>query len=203
MAKREIPRPLKRLYFPPAEGPEFVNVPSMQYLMIDGHGYPGSSREFQEAIEALYGVAYTLRFGSEDPRIREAPLMPLEGRFRGESRGPFPVNDPKRWHWTLMLRVPSAVSRKLFVAAVERLRERKNPPALDSVRLERWREGKAAQVLYVGPYAKETPTIAALHEFITTHGFRVAGDHHEIYLGDPRKTRPEKLKTVIRQPARG
>ena len=201
MAKKDLPEPLRPLYFPTAKEPLFVDVPAMQFAMVDGAGAPGPSPAFTDAISALYGVAYTVKFAAKKAGIPDVPVMPLEGLFWTEGGERFPPKDPEGWHWTLMLMEAPAVTRKLFDASVRALRERKDPPGLSRVRLERLREGRAAQVLYLGPYDAEGPTIERLHAFIRENGYRLSGKHHEIYLGDPRRSAPEKLKTVIRQPA--
>ena len=201
MGKKDLPKDLQALYFPSAKEPVFVDVPAMQYAMVDGAGNPNSAKAFQEAIGALYGVAYTVKFAAKKEGIADIRVMPLELLLAGDAADAFRAADKERWEWTLMLMEPPAVTRKLFDEGVRQLRERKNPPGLDRVRLERYREGKAAQILHIGPYAAETPTIERLHAFIREHGYRLSGKHHEIYMSNPRTAAPEKLKTVIRQPA--
>lgn len=200
MAKKDLPKDLQALYFPSAKEPVFVDVPAMEFAMVDGEGDPNASKAFQEAIGALYGVAYTAKFAAKKAGIRDVLVMPLEGLFWTEGSDAFIPADKGRWHWTLMLMEPAAVTRRLFDESVRALRERKNPPGLSRVRLERFREGRAAQILHLGPYSAEQPTIERLHAFIRENGYRLSGKHHEIYMGDPRRSAPEKLKTVIRQP---
>ena len=200
MAKKDLPKELQSLYFPSPKEPVIVDVPSLQFAMVDGTGAPDSGTGFQEAIGALYGVAYTAKFAAKKEGIRDVMVMPLEGLFWSEGSDIFEPADRKGWHWTLMLMEPPSMTRKLFDASVQQLRERKNPPGLSRVRLERWREGPAAQILHIGPYAAETPTIQRLHAFIRENGYRVSGKHHEIYMGNPQRSAPEKLKTVVRQP---
>lgn len=201
MAKKDLSKELQSLYFPSAKEPVMVDIPSMQFAMVDGVGDPNSSKEFQEAIGALYGVAYTAKFAAKKARIGNILVMPLEALWWGEDADDFLLAKKERWHWTAMIMEPPEVTRKLFDESVGQLREKKNPPGLNRVRFERWTEGKAAQILHIGPYAAERPTIERLHAFIRENGCRLAGKHHEIYLGDPRRSAPEKLKTVIRQPA--
>ncbi len=200
MAKKDLPKELQALYFPSAKEPVLVDVPAMQFAMVDGTGSPSDSKDFQEAIGALYGVAYTAKFAAKKQGIRDVVVMPLEGLFWTPGSPTFAAADKEGWHWTLMLNEPPAVTRKLFDESVRQLRERKNPPALSQVRLERWKEGKAAQIMYLGPYSGEAPTITRLHGFIQENGYRLSGKHHEIYLGNPQTSAPERLKTVIRQP---
>jgi hypothetical protein len=201
VAKKDLPKELQALYFPSAHEPVFVDVPSMQFLMVDGAGDPNTAKDFQETIGALYGVAYTVKFAAKKEGIRNVLVMPLEGLFWTEGKDTLVPEDKGHWHWTLMLMEPDVVTRKLFDESVRQLRERKNPPKLSKVRLERWREGKAAQILHIGPYSAEQPTIERVRAFIRESGYRVSGKHHEIYMGDPRRSAPEKLKTVIRLPA--
>ena len=200
MARKDLSKELQALYFPGAREPVIVDVPPMQFAMFDGTGHPGETKGFQEAIGALYGVAYTAKFAAKKAGIKDVLVMPLEGLFWTEGGGDFLHAEPGAWRWTLMLMLSKAVTPKLFDASVKELRERKDPPGLSRVRLERFREGRAAQILHLGPYSAEAPTIERLHAFIRENGYRLAGKHHEIYLGDPRRSAPEKLKTVIRQP---
>ncbi len=200
MAKKDLPEDLQALYFPSAKEPVLVDLPAMQYVMVDGSGNPNESSDFRDAIGALYGVAYTIKFAAKKVGGPAVVVMPLEGLFWNEGRDTFDAADKGRWNWTLMLHEPSAVTRRMFDDGVTQLRERKNPPGLDKVRLEKWREGRAAQILYLGPYSGEAPAIERLHAFIRESGYRLSGKHHEIYLGNPQTSVPEKLKTVIRQP---
>ncbi len=184
-----------------------VDVPPLDFLMIDGSGSPEQSERFQSAIGALYGISYTLKFmlkKSPVEGVGDFTVMPLEGLFGdeagdGEAAG-FMQADPAAWSWTLMIALPGDITPDLVAAATDELRRRKDPPCLDDVRFERLNEGGCVQVMYVGPYSAEAPTIERLHAFALEQGFRLRGRHHEIYLGDPRRTAPERLKTVIRQP---
>ena len=200
MAKKNLPEGLRALYFPTAKEPSLVAVPAMSFAMVDGEGDPNTSTEFADAIGALYGVAYTASFAAKKAGIPDVHVMPLEALFGTEGGEVLDPMQKQTWHWTLMLMQPRAVTRKLFDESVRQLRERKDPPALSKVRFERWREGRAAQILHIGPYSAERPTIERLHAFIRDEGHRLSGRHHEIYLGNPRTASPEKLKTVIRQP---
>ncbi len=200
MAKKDLSKELQTLYFPDAKEPVFVDVPAMQFAMVDGSGDPNSAKAYQEAIGVLYGVAYTIKFSAKKAGIRDILVMPLESLWWSDEEEDFLEARKDRWHWTAMLLEPPKVTRTMFEEAVEQLRERKNPPALDKVRLETWKEGKAAQILHIGPYAAERPTIERVHTFIRENGYRLSGKHHEIYMGDPRRSAPEKLKTVVRQP---
>lgn len=200
MAKKDLSPELQSLYFPSAKEPVFVDVPAMQYAMVDGRGDPNSSKDYQEAIGALYGVAYTIKFAAKKAKMGDVLVMPLESLWWSDNEEDFLLARKGRWQWTTMLLEPPVVTRKMFEEAVKQLRERRNPPGLDKVRLETWKEGKAAQILHIGPYAAERPTIERVHAFILENGYRLTGKHHEIYMGDPRRSAPEKLKTVVRQP---
>ncbi len=200
MAKKDLSEDLQSLYFPSAKEPVMVDVPEMQYLMVDGTGNPNDSVAFKEAIGALYGVAYTAKFTAKFTGGGKIQVMPLEALWWGDQED-FLKARKDSWQWRLLLMMPPAVTQERFNDAVRQLRAKKNPPGLDRVRLETWREGLAAQILYVGPYAEETATIERLHAYIRGQGLRPAGKHHEIYIGDPNRSKPEKLKTVIRAPA--
>jgi hypothetical protein len=173
----------------------------MQYLMIDGKGDPNTALEYQQAIETLYGMAYTLKFMLKlGPEQIDAVVMPLEGLWWVPEMSEFSMSDKDAWLWTAMIMQPEFVTREHFARAREQLREKKNPAALEKVRLEIYEEGLAGQIMYLGAYADEGPSIQSLHAFIEEQGYELKGKHHEIYLSDPRRTVPEKLKTVIRQP---
>jgi hypothetical protein len=163
-------------------------IPERRYLMIDGSGAPGGT-EFASAMSSLYPVAYTLHFALKK-RGLEAPVGALEGLFW--------LGTPVTWR--LMLPVPAVAEDDDIAAAIQQVRERKSPPTIDSLRVERWAEGLAAQIMHVGPYDAETATIAALHAAIEARGLRARGAHHEIYISDPNRTAVGRLKTVIRQP---
>lgn len=182
---------------------EVVEVPPMKYLTIDGAGDPNRSVDFQHAIEALYGLSYTLKFRlkKEGKDFKVGPLESLwwtSGQADDGLVNPPASKDELRW--TAMIAQPDFLTEEDVAAASIELRIRKNPVALARLHLKTIHEGNCVQVLHVGPYSAETPTINALHEYIATHGLRPKGRHHEIYLGDPKRSAPEKLKTIIRQP---
>jgi hypothetical protein len=194
---------LKELYFPSRE-PVLVRVPKMDFLMADGAGDPGQpDSPFQQAIGCLYGTAYTLKFMFDKGHpVRDTRVQPLEGQFWTHGRKAMSLDSHAGLRWTLMLRLPAGATRRLVANAVARLRDKKDPPGLDRVRFESFSEGTAFQVMHVGPYADEPATIERLMAAIRETGYAVSGRHHEIYLSDPNRTRPEKLKTVIRYPVR-
>lgn len=181
--------------------PVLVSVPTLKYLMVDGEGDPSSSQDFRDAIGALYGLAYTMKFMLKARGVAESVPMPLEGLFWADDMSAFMKARRGEWKWTLMLLQPSVVDAKLLAEArAELARKKKNVKA--PVRLRRFAEGMCAQVLHLGPYAAERPTIAGLHRFIEAQGYALAGRHHEIYISQPGRGDPEKMKTVIRQPVR-
>lgn len=195
----------KSLDFYQARQGEFrvVELPDLQYLMVDGHGDPNTSPMYVQAIEALYPVAYRLKFASKRELGRDYVVPPLEGLWWAEDMDAFTVaRDKSRWDWTMMIRTPEWIDRRMFDAAVGQVGAKKDSPArLEDVRLETLSEGLCVQTLHIGPFDDEADVLARLHdEIIPTQGFRMTGKHHEIYLSDPRRTSPEKLRTILRQP---
>jgi len=206
MSPVDLVRELKPLYAPSAKHPVIVEVPELAFLMIDGRGDPNTSEAYQEAIEALYSIAYTakFRFKKADPE-RDFKVTPLEGLWWSDSEQPrMDELQAQRddWYWTMMLALPDQVTAAEVAAAAEAAARRRPVPAAGRARLERFAEGLAAQIMHVGPYSAEAPTIERLHAFVEAQGYEFRGRHHEIYLGDPRRTAPERLKTVIRHAVR-
>jgi hypothetical protein len=174
----------------------------LDYLMIDGHGDPNTATEFSDAIEALYTIAYAAKFA-----IKRAPggvdygVMPLEGLFWSDDMSAFTTGDKSLWDWTLMIMQPDLVTDEVFAdARATAERKKRSLDAIARVGLERFAEGLAAQIMHIGPYSDEAPTIQRLHAFITDLGYERVGKHHEIYLSDPRRCAAERMKTVLRQP---
>ncbi len=205
MQKLDLRKQFKHLYQPSAKKVEVVEVPSFRFAMIDGEIEPGempaTSPSFQQALEALYGISYTLKFVSK--LRQENPIdytvMALEGLWWVE-HGEFDIGQPGNWRWTAMILQPDHITEEMFQQARVRLQYKKPAPALDKLRFETFREGLSMQIMHIGPYAAEPATIARMHAFARENGYRLRGKHHEIYLGDPRRAKPEKLKTVLRQP---
>jgi hypothetical protein len=193
----------KAIFSPKAGKPEIVRVPPIKYLMIDGQGDPNSSGAFQDAIGALYGLAYTLKFAYRKDKGVDFRVMPLSGLYHADDPRLFLEGRKKEWRWTLMIPVPSVVTAAAFrKAKVEVARKKGASPSLDAARLETLREGQAVQLLHLGAYAEEQPNIEKIHRFIAENGLSFAGSHHEIYLSIPGRSRPERMKTIIRQPVR-
>jgi hypothetical protein len=205
MEKLDLKKQWKHLYQPSDKEISVVEVPSFTYLMVDGKGNPNTSVAYLHAIEALYSLSYSLKFSLKNgpgPVQVDYAVMPLEGMWWAEDPGAFHRRDKSAWKWTAMILQPDFVAKKDVDAAFDDVRRKKNPAALERVRLETLNEGTAAQVMYFGPYAEEGPTIERIHAFIHASGKELYGKHHEIYLSDPRRTTPENLKTIIRQPMR-
>ena len=203
MKKLDLKKQWKELYGTKAGVIVAVDVPPLRYLMVDGEGDPNTSKAFQEAIEALYSLSYTLKFTlKKSPRAIDYGVMPLEGLWWADDPRVFHETDKSRWKWTAMIVQPDVIGKAEIDAAFDQVRKKKNPAALDRVRFETLIEGSSAQVLYIGPFSDEGPTIQRMHEFIHAAGKELHGKHHEIYLSDPRRTAPEKLKTILRQPMR-
>ena len=185
--------------------PQWVEVPEMPFLMADGQGDPNTSESYHQALEALYALSYGLKFALKKAQGLDYKVGPLEGLWWAEDMAEFSVERKGEWYWTMMIAQPEVVTAEWFEKVLTELRRKKHLPALDKVRLEHFREGRAAQVLHLGPYRAEGPTIRKLHDFIRAGGRSFDGrvqKHHEIYFGDPRKSQPDKLKTILRQPVR-
>ena len=198
--KIDYKRELGELYAPGKE-PAIVEVPELNFLMIDGHGDPNSAPAYSEAIEALYTLSYTAKFAlKRSPAGLDFTVMPLEGLWWTPDMASFSTAEKSAWDWTVMIMQPEQVSEEVFEQALQSARSKKQLAAFDRLRLESFAEGLSAQVMFIGPYAEEGPAIARLHAFIAEQGYELAGKHHEIYLSDPRRCAPEKLKTIIRQP---
>ena len=201
MAKVDFKKELNHLYNPSAKVVAIVDVLEMNFLMIDGAGNPNTAPEYQEAVEVLYSIAYTLKFTIKKGEMAlDYGVMPLEGLWWASDMTQFSVDNKEIWKWTAMIMQPDDVTQALLSQALKQVGKKKNLPALSKVRLERYHEGLSAQIMHIGPYATEGPTITKLHHFIEENGYSLRGKHHEIYLSDPRKSAPEKLRTVIRQP---
>jgi hypothetical protein len=203
MDKYDVKVAHKALYAPSAREFAMVEVPPLRYLAIDGHGDPNTSPAYAEAVEALYGVAYTLKFSIKKEQGRDFVVAPLEGLWRADDPSAFVTRDKASWGWTMLINQPDWVTEEDIASAVAKARAKKPTPALDELRMLRLTEGTCAQILHLGPYDDEGPTLHRLHhEFMPAHYLTFNGDHHEIYLSDPRRTDPAKLKTILRQPVK-
>lgn len=188
---------------PSAKRVELVEVPPTNFLMADGQGDPNTSQDYKEAVEALYTLSYGLKFALKKALGVTSKVAPLEGLWWADDMAEFSAEHKSDWRWTMMIAQPEAVDAAWVARVREEVGRKKTLPASERVRLEAFHEGLAAQIMHVGPYAAEGPTIETLHAFIRDAGYTFDGrvqKHHEIYLGDPRRSAPEKLRTVLRQP---
>ena len=199
--KLDYKRELKELYGPRAGAPAIVDVPLLAFLMVDGMGDPNTSREYKEAVEALFAVSYRMKFAvKRGAEGIDYGVMPLEGLWWVDDMSTFSVDDKSGWSWTAMIMQPDVVTEELVQRSIPEASRKKPLPAATRLRFDRFGEGLAAQVLHTGPYSAEGPTIERLHAFIADAGYRPSGKHHEIYLSDPSRAEPAKLRTIIRQP---
>jgi hypothetical protein len=196
--KTDLKKDLKPLYTASAQEAALVTAPPLRYLMFNGFGDPNTNPEFAAGIEALYTASYTLKFMLK-PQGLDYVVPPLEGLW-WMLMADFDPDRRDDWRWTLMIPQPEQVTKDLLAQAVDKAKKKKPLPALERLRLEIYDEGLAAQILHVGPYGDEAATIGRLHAFIRKEGYHFCSKHHEIYLSDPRRTVPEKLKTILRQP---
>jgi len=179
-----------------------VEVPPLQYLMVDGRGAPNTAQEYADALAALYPVAYKLKFASQRDLGRDYVVPPLEALWWASHMDVFTsARDKARWEWTAMIMVPDWVTASMYDDAVAVTAAKGRPPSLDRLRMETLREGPSVQTLHIGPYDDEAEVLLEMHEdFIPSAGLRMTGKHHETYLSDARKTEPSKLRTILRQP---
>jgi hypothetical protein len=200
MTKTDFKKTLKHLYNPPRRFVT-VDVPEMQFVMVDGHGDPNTTQDYKNAVEALYAVAYKIKFMSKKGLEKDYTVPPLEGLWWAEDMETFITRDKSQWDWTMMIMTPDWISAEFFADAVGQVRKAKYPAAINKVRLERYHEGLSVQIMHIGSYDDEGPVLSQMHsDFIPNNGYVENGKHHEIYLSDPRRVAPEKLKTVLRQP---
>lgn len=201
MEKIDYKKEFKQFYKASPKQVEIVEVPKLNYLMIDGAGDPNISPSFQHAIDVLYPVSYTLKFMIKKGETGiDYGVLPLEGLWWADDMSSFNLDDKENWKWTLMIMQPSLVTKELVTRAIEQVKIKKNPVSLPLLRFESFEEGKAAQIMHIGPFSEEAPTIEKVHCFIEKNGCQRRGKHHEIYLSDIRRASPEKWKTIIRQP---
>jgi hypothetical protein len=203
--KIDLRKQYKSLYNPSAKNVTIVDVPAFKFVMLDGTIPPGvgpaDSPEFQDAMGALYGAAYTLKFMSKLRKNNplDFTVMALEGLWWVDS-GQFDFKKVEPWRFTLMIMQPEHITPQMFREALEQLTKKKPSPALAKLRLADFHEGLCMQVMHIGPYSAEPATIERMHTFAQENGYRLRDKHHEIYMGDPRRSSPEKLKTILRQP---
>ncbi len=199
--KVDFKKTLKNLYSPSIKDFHVVEVPDMNFLMIDGKGNPNTSIDYQQALETLYSMSYGIKFALKTKGYDHI-IPPLEGLWWMEDMNEFSYENIARWKWTMMIMQPEWVTQETVELVQENVFKKKGNSNVNLVRYERYNEGLAVQKLYVGAYKDEAPVIADMHAFIKSNGYHNNGKHHEVYLSDVRKTSAEKLQTILRQPIR-
>jgi hypothetical protein len=206
MEKVDFKKKYRSLYQPSADIVKLIDVPAMRFITIDGHGNPENSKDFQDGLEALYALAYAVKmvFKKIDPPpgYYDYTVPPLEGLWWVVDMEKFTRARKSDWRWKLMIRQPDFVTEHLIYELIAEIIPKKDNPSLQQIKYEIFDEGLSAQIMHVGPYVEEIRTITKINEFNQAHGYVINGKHHEIYLGDPRRAEPDKLKTVIRYPVK-
>lgn len=201
--KYDVKREHRKLYAPSAKDFALVDVPPMRYLAVEGHGDPNRASEYAAAVGALFAVAYAVKFLSARELGRDLVVAPLEGLWRADDPQRFVTRDKAGWSWTMLISQPGWIDDEHVAIARERAAAKADASALERLRLVELHEGPSVQILHLGPYDDEGPVLERLHHrFMPERGLTFGGDHHEIYLSDARRTAPEKLRTVLRQPVR-
>jgi len=201
MVKYDFKKEKKDLYYPSDKQVSVVDVQRMNFLMVDGKGDPNASQEYKNAMEALFPVSFKVKFLSKKENNQDYVVMPLEGLWWVEDMKEFSIEDKGSWKWTAMIMQPEFINKGLIEKAMEEVETKKNPESLSKVKFKKFSERLSAQIMHLGPYgAAEVPTVEKLHDFIEKSGYKIRDKHHEIYISDVRRTKPERLKTVIRQP---
>jgi hypothetical protein len=201
--KKDYKKDLKNLYNPSPKEVNDIIVPSMNFLMIDGKGSPGECKEWADAIETLYPVAYTIKFSIKKDTGFDFGVMPLEGLWWAEDMNDFTKGNRDNWLWTIMIMQPEVVTKDIFEKAVTDVKKKKQLASIEKLRFENFNEGKCAQLMHIGPFSEEGPNIIKIHQWIKNNNGLFDGKihkHHEIYLNDVRKVNPLKMKTILRQP---
>ena len=201
MDKIDCKKEFKNLYRPSSNKVATVDVPDFNFVLVDGMGDPNTSQDYKDAVEALFTVSYTLKFiVKKGKQPLDYGVLPLEGLWWADDLNSFVNGNKNLWKWTAMVMQPKFVNAALLKVAIEQVKKKKNPPALPKLRFECFHEGLSAQILHIGPYSAEKTTVEKIHSYIKENGYEFNGKHHEIYLSNPGKTAPEKLKTIVRQP---
>lgn len=200
MDKLDLRKQYKPLYSPGSKEFTLIEIPALQYLMIDGHGDPAVTQDYVDAVQTLYSLSYTLKFHLKKTQGIDYTVMGLEGLWWMPDMRNFSLERRADWDWTMMILQPDFVTPGLIGEAKDIAVAKGKAPHASRARLEVLEEGKCVQIMYFGPYVDEAPVIARMHTWIREHGYTPSGKHHEIYLSDPRKVAPEKNKTILRQP---
>jgi len=201
MEKIDLRKTLLDYYKATPRGFSLINLASFNYFMVDGQGDPNTNSSYVEAIELLYGVSYTLKFMSKNELDRDYVVPPLEGLWWADDMNTFITREKSKWNWTMMVMIPEGISKVYANSAIKAFNIRKPEIDVSKIRFDSFKEGLCVQILHIGPYDQEGQVLEELHKhFMPENKLAFNGKHHEIYLGDPRKSRPEKLKTILRQP---
>lgn len=202
MDKIDFKKAHPELYRPSAKGFALIDVPDMQFVMVDGEGNPNTAPPYKRAVEWLFSVSYAMKFAAKASLKKDYVVPPLEGLWWADDPADFVARCKDRWRWTMMIMAPDFLTRAMFSGAVEKTQKKLGAPP-ESLRIEPYKEGRCFQILHIGGYDDEGRTLARLHdEVMPSQGLTFGGKHHEIYLSDARKTEPAKLKTILRQPVR-
>ena len=192
---------MKEFFAPSSKNFSLVKVPKFNYIMIDGKGDPNTSQDYMDSIQALYAVSYHLKFYSKNELDKDYMVPPLEGLWWAKDMSAFTTGKKDDWYWTSMIMVPDWLTKSQVNRAIKEVGKSKPELKLEGMRYEALKEGLAVQIMHIGPYSDEAPIVSKLHdEYLPAHKLKPNGKHHEIYLSDPRRTAPAKLKTVLRQP---
>lgn len=200
MEKLDLKKTNKECYAPSHKQPSIVDVPTYNFIMLDGHGNPNTHPDYAEVVSALYQFAYALKFHIKKTQGSDYAVMPLEGLWWIAEGLSFSSDNKDDWEWTMMIVQPAMVTDEHIHEIRKQLAVKKPSSWLEKLRYEPYTEGLSVQIMHIGPYNTEATNIQLMHKFAQTHGYALRGKHHEIYLSDPRRTQPEKLKTIIRQP---
>lgn len=201
--KLDMKKQFKHLYSASKVKPAIVEVPQQRIISIDGIGDPNTALSYKAAVETLFPLAFKIKFIAKKELGKDYVVMPLEGLWWAQDMSRFSLENKENWLWKIFIVQPDCIDKALCESAVKMVAKKKDLPALEKIRLETLSEGKSVQIMHIGPYAEEAPTIEKLHAFARDQGFSFNGlqqKHHEIYLSDVRRAAPEKLKTIIRQP---
>jgi len=203
MIKIDFKKEYKDVYKPKTNEVSFIEVPKLNYLAIDGKGDPNTSQEYKDSIEALMSVSYKTKFIVKKEHGKDYVVMPLEGLWWAtEGMDNFSVEDKSNWNWKSLIMQPKFVKKEHFKQAKEKVAKKKDLNSLDKIEFIEIDEGLSAQILHIGPFVDEGPTVEKLHNVIKENSYDFNGMHHEVYLSDIRRTKPEKLRTIIRQPVK-
>ncbi|MCK5038152.1 MAG: GyrI-like domain-containing protein [Thermoplasmata archaeon] len=205
MKKIDFKKELKHLYAAGKKEVVTIEVPELNFLMIDGQGDPNTSQDYKDAIETLFSVSYDIKFSIKKGTLAiDYGVMPLEGLWWVDDMSKFDINKKDDWKWTAMIMQPGnddlEITQEIVDASIQKVKKKKDLPALPKLRFEKYEEGPSAQIMHIGPFSEEGPTIKKIHDHIKENVCKPRGKHHEIYLSDFRRAAPEKLKTIIRQP---